>query len=267
MDPPPFKESPEDSNILPDALESAPPTATHHNSPHTMSGSIEAAHYKAFKKKMWGRKRALKKMQEKGKLRMAPAFMYMEYKIQSSLSKKYGHLTATRMDFNTRNPPYTRAVYIGVWLSLTNRPEILTLEKLLGEGYNLDDWDSIWAFLSSSPLYSCWLGLSTSQVLMDCKGRIVVILAGCPTDPMWHNTICGWTDTTAKAWDEGFVKGAFTKANSDHHWGRFSIINTGMLFGEGKKVWSIILFLMFLVTENLHRCLEILYTQLQFGRS
>jgi len=52
MDPPPFKESPEDSNILPDALESAPPTATHHNSPHTMSGSIEAAHYKAFKKKM-----------------------------------------------------------------------------------------------------------------------------------------------------------------------------------------------------------------------
>ena len=55
-DPPLFEESPEDSNVLPDALESAPPAATCHNSPHTMSGSIEAAHCKAFKKKIQERK-------------------------------------------------------------------------------------------------------------------------------------------------------------------------------------------------------------------
>jgi len=56
MDPPPFEESPKDSDVLPDALESAPPAATCHNSPHTMSGSIEAAHCKAFKKKIQERK-------------------------------------------------------------------------------------------------------------------------------------------------------------------------------------------------------------------
>ena len=90
---------------------------------------------------------------------------------------------------------------------------------------------------------------------------------GHPTDPMWHDMICGWTDTAAKARDEGFAKGAFTKANGDHCWGQFSVINTGMSFGGGQKVQSVILFLVFLVTENLYRCLEILCTWLQFGGS
>ena len=67
----------------------------------------------------------------------------MEYKIRSLLLKKYGCLTAMRTDFNTRYLSHARAAYIGVQLSSTNHPEILMLEKLLGEGYDLDDWDSM----------------------------------------------------------------------------------------------------------------------------